>query len=798
VLFTFLLTLFINGNISIPRKTLPPFAKFLDPFQGVWNHNTNIESQNLKFNSDIISDNVEVFYDERRIPHIFAQTTKDALYAQGFVEAQNRLFHLYFLSHASAGELSSFLGEVTINYDLEKRRRGMKFAAERAVKAWEKSDNYHYLESYIKGINDYIESLNYKDLPFEFKLFNIKPKKWTVLESALIFKFMSLTLAGRNDDLEFSNLYNLLGQEVFNHLYPETEKVENAVIPDDVIYNFDSIYGQPQPKDAFIKEVLKKTFFENRNKNIGSNSWVLGPQKSVSGSPIFCNDPHLSLGLPSIWIEEHIITPQFNVHGVSFPGLPGIFIGFNEHIAWGETNVGQDVEDLFLIKWVDNEKQKYFLDENQVDVENRIETIKVKGAKSMIDTVKYTHWGPIFHTSLDGKSDLAMRWIAHDKPDMEEYMVFINAMSATNYDEYYKAGNDFICPAQNFGFASNNGDIAMRINGRLPAKFDQDGRFIEYGDKSDNGWSAFIPQHQNPQIINPSRGFVSSANQRSAAKDYPYYFTGKFENFRNRTINDKLKSKPKFSVDEMKVMQVDAYSIKAADLVPLIVNALNNYNLNDNEKAVLDKLSKWNFDYKKDAEEPTIFELFCSNLRTNVWDEILTFNDSIDIIIPKDWRLIELIKQNPNDLIFDHKSTPEIEDANKIIYNSFVKTIDEIDKIRTEQKVLDWGKFKSLDIHHLTRIPILSQLNIEADGCPDAINAKGNSFGPSWRMIVHLEKEPKAYVVYPGGQSGNPFSKYYKNMISDWQKGNYYTVELEKSPLELNGRTTSTIQLIKK
>jgi penicillin amidase len=538
-LFALFLMLFLHGTISLSSKVLPPFGAFLNPFQGVWANTAQNEEKDFELNLPGLTDKVDIVYDDRRVPHIFAQNMGDALYAQGFVEAQNRLFQMEFLAMAASGSLSSVMGEATLGIDLDKRRRGMTQAAENSLAGWEKHDDYNQAYRYIDGVNAYIHSLSPADYPLEFKLLNMTPEEWTPLKTAYIFKQMSLTLAGHNDDIEYTNLLFHLGTEDFNFLYPQRESIENPVIPSEKPYVTDSLVQVKAVQQAAYNGDIQHAYMESRNKNAGSNSWGLAGSRTSTGKPIFCNDPHLSLGLPSIWFEVHIHTPECNAYGVSFPGFPGIMIGFNEDIAWGETNVGQDVEDLFLIQWTDDSRKHYWLDSQKVAATYRLEEIQVKGGKTVMDTVWYTHWGPVYFRSLDGKHDMALRWLCHDEPDTDEFNTFIDAMKCRNYEEFQAATERYIAPAQNFGFASRDGDIALRVNGRLPAKLDQDGRFVEWGHQSAHNWQAFIPKKQVPQIVNPERGFISSANQVSADKTYPYYFNGEFERYRNRTINNK-------------------------------------------------------------------------------------------------------------------------------------------------------------------------------------------------------------------------------------------------------------------
>lgn len=791
---TILLFLFLNGNVQLSKKTMPPLGKFLNPFYGVWTSDTRDEYTNLNVNLNGLKNKVEIYYDERHIPHIYAQNLEDALFAQGFIEAQNRLFQMEFLAKAAAGELSSIFGDRTLKLDLDKRRMGMKYAAENAVKGWEKQSDYSKITSYIDGVNAYINSLEPKHYPIEYKLFDIRPEPWTAIKSALIFKQMSLTLAGRNDDVPNTNLLYYLGKSDFDFLYPEHQQIENPVVPTEQPYQFDTLHGKQISPIAIIEKPILKANFERREKGIGSNSWGLSGNRTATGKPIFCNDPHLALGLPSIWIEEHIQTPDFNAYGVSFPGFPGIMIGFNEYMAWGETNVGQDVQDLFLVKWADENKSKYVMDGQEYNVDYRVETIKIKGQKDYIDTVKYTKLGPIYYTSDDGNMDLTMRWLCHDEPDVDEYNVFIQAMQCKNHMEFLEGIQKYISPAQNFGFADKEGNIGLRVNGRFPAKFDQDGRFVEYASQN-NDWQAWIPLDQVPQYMNPERGFIASANQVSADKTYPYYFTGRFERYRNKTINGQLENITNANVEDMKSMQHNSYSSKAEDYIRMLKRLVLPQDVKPEFKDIYVRFIEWNFEYKAESEYPTLFEMFYDKLEVNTWDEITKIKETADAFYPEEWRLLELIETDPANKYFDIQSTSKKENAKDIVIQSLNEAFHDFTVQKADGTDLTWGSYKPLNIYHLTRVPALSVLDIHADGCTDAINAVGLSFGPSWRMIISLEDKIQGYGVFPGGQSGNPTSKHYKNMINAWLEGKYYPLDLYISKESLMKSAAMTVKL---
>lgn len=791
---TILFYLFLNGNVQFTTDPLPPAGKLLSPFDGAWTSDTRGESRSAELAFERLTDKVEIYYDERHVPHIYAQNTDDALFAQGFVDAQNRLFQMEFTAMASAGQLSSIIGKRTFQRDLKARRRGMMYAAENAVKGWERHKDFKRIISYTEGVNAYIQSLNPKYYPLEFKIFDITPEEWTPLKTALIFKQMSLTLAGINNDVQSTNLLSYLGREDFEYLYPEHQEVENAVVPEGELFHFDKIYGNKEDTASLYPYSLPRSNFASKEKGIGSNSWAVDGTKTSTGKPILSNDPHLALGLPSVWIESHIHTPDFNAYGVSFPGFPGIMIGFNDYIAWGETNVGQDVEDFFVVEWADETKSRYVIDNREHKTTLRVEEIKIKGERSYFDTVRYTNYGPVFHVSDDGKSDLAMRWICHDIPDTDEFNTFINVMKSKNYNEFLKATESFISPAQNFTFADKNGDIAIRVNGRFPAKFNEDGRFVKYGN-TDNNWQEWIPKSQNPQVKNPERGFVSSANQVSADKTYPYYFTGVFERYRNRNINDLLSKASEVRVEDMIKMQYEDISYKAVDFMKMVAKTVSISDINPLYKEHFKNLVAWDCHYKAHLKEPVYFTLFYEKLVELTWDELSKIEEECDIVYPEDWRLLELIEKDSTNKYFDIIGTPQKETARDIVILAINEAFREYELMAEEGRGKTWGEFKPVNFPHIARIPGFSENNIPTNGASDAINATGYSFGPSWRMVISLEDKVKGYGVFPGGQSGNPASKFYKNNIQSWLDGQYHTLDKESQPKDFENSNYSVIAL---
>ncbi len=694
-------------------------------------------------------------------------------------------------SRAASGRLSEMLGARTLEYDRLQRRKGMVFAAENALEALRtKKEEYAVIDAYTAGINAYIATLDPTKYPLEYKLLNAAPEPWTPLKCMLMNKRMAETLCARNLDIPATNTRELLGAELFDFLFPEDNPKQSPIIPAEVSWAFNPVLPTPEQATApaMIGQRWQQPSLPMPPPFLGSNNWAVSGTKTASGNPILANDPHLELSLPSIWFEVQINTPEANAYGVSLPGLPGIVIGFNNHIAWGVTNVGHDVTDWYAVKWLDAAKTRYALDDKPAQVRQVIEEIKVAGRKQAeLDTVKYTVWGPIpYNEPSSPYYDLAMRWIAHDRPEEKPFYeigTFLRLMQAKSYDDYLEALTGFDSPAQNFVFASADGDIGITVNGKFPVRSPGQGRFVQDGSFSGNAWQQFIPREHVPKVKNPARGFVSSANQHSTSPDYPYYYIGEFDDYRGRILNRMLEQMDGITVQDMQKLQFNSYSIVGEEAAPLILGFLKDQKLDREEASLRKILADWDYVYLKEEKAPLILKAVLDSAMALTFDELRDHPETEQLLYPELWRFLELLAAHPDHPVFDHQKTPEKERAADIVRQAFrLATAEWYKPLTREGK--DWGQINGAQINHLLRLPAFSH-SLRTDGYTNALNAVRNGHGPSWRMIVELGKSGfEAYGVYPGGQSGNPGSPYYDNMIGQWAEGKYNKLQVMSSPAD--------------
>ncbi|HEY9116558.1 MAG TPA: penicillin acylase family protein, partial [Roseivirga sp.] len=681
------------------------------------------------------------------------------------------------------------VGKAALDYDRTQRRKGMVFGAEKALETMQKDPEIQsYLEAYRDGVNSYIDQLALPDLPVEYKLLDYQPEPWTLKKTALLLMYMTDMLAGYESDLEYTNFINKYGRERFDFLFPDFFEVNDPVIPAERDWS-DWEVKIPEAPDGdfpldFISDVMTKPHPDN-----GSNNWAVGPDKSYSGNPILANDPHLGLNLPSIWYVMQLATPNKNTFGATLPGAMGIVIGFNNHIAWGVTNATRDVKDWYKITFKDESKNEYWHDNQWKTTSKRIEEIAIRNGKTFYDTVVYTHHGPVsYDASFKGneeKAGYAMQWTGHVGGNNQRTLIELNG--AKNYDEYEAALVHFAAPAQNFIFSSKEGDIALWIQGQFPNKWKGQGKFLMDGTNPSHDWQGWIPQEHNAHIKNPERGFVSSANQHPVVDSYPYYvFNDGYEMYRNRVINDFFRSKNKFNIQDFKDLHNNNYNLKAAELLPHMLEHMNTSSLSQTEKDYLAEASRWNFYNDIDSKGASVWEAWWVALRRMVWDEIR--DDSLAMESPFAYQTIYLLKNFPDDSFMDIQNTDKIETANDLFLLSFKEAIKDLDQWNEELGGYNWGEVKATYVGHLLQgLPAFSRFNLPIGGNGGIVNATSKNHGPSWRMIVEMSDPPKALGVYPGGQSGNPGSKYYDDLVDIWASGEYLNLNFLQSVDSKNG-----------
>ena len=782
LLLSFALAIGIFFTLNNKLGSVPPLGKFLNPYTGVW-QNEKDESISGEILIPGLIDKVTVHYDAQLIPHVFAQNDLDLYRAQGYLTAKHRLWQMEFQTYAAAGRLSEILGEGALAYDRQERRRGMVYGAEQTIKKMSEDSDLEFTQAYADGVNSYVNQLQSKDLPVEYKLLDYKPEAWSPKKTALLLMYMTKMLAGGDEDIENTNALRLFGKERFDLLFPDFFDLTDPIIPKETDWSFIDVPQTPTPFNEPVLDSIAETI-DKPDPNYGSNNWAVSGEKSYSGNAILANDPHLGLNLPSIWFVMQLKTPNHNAFGATLPGALAIIIGFNEYISWGQTNATRDVVDWYKIEF-NEDGTKYIYNNAWKDVTYRIEEIKIKGQASFKDSVRYTHHGPVVYDknfkSNREKAGYAMKWIGHIGGNGQR--TFLDLNKSKNYTDYLQALTHYTAPAQNFIFASTEGDIALWVQGKLPNKWEGQGKFIMDGSLPENDWQSFIPQAFNAHTKNPARGFVSSANQHPVDEAYPFYvYNDGYETYRNRVINSYFSAKDEFNIQDFKDLHNNNYNLKASELMPYMLETMDISNLTAEEKVVFDEAKAWKYNNDIDEVGPSIWKQWYGKLYDMVWDEFDIEGTALDA--PSTYQTIYLLKNKGEDAFMDIIETPKKETAKDLFLLSFKEAANRLMEIKLEEGNYIWVNYKGTYAGHLLQgLPAFSRFDIPIGGGRNIVNATSENWGPSWRMIVEMTSPPTALGIYPGGQSGNPGSKYYDNFIDDWAAGKYHQLNFLQSDI---------------
>ncbi len=531
----------------------------------------------------VLDQDVTVTRDDKGVPHILAETDADLYRAQGYIQAQDRLFQMDLARRQASGRLSEVIGEATISTDKHFLTFSLRDAAEKSLVAYD-AESKQVLEWFAEGVNAFItQAKEHNTLSYEFALLGYEPEEWSVVDSLTIGKYMAYDLGGNWNTLAFRHwaLQNF-DEEKAKELFIKYPDNASSIIESN-IENPVAVAGQ------FNADLLPNEFN-------GSNNWVVSGDKTKSGFPILADDPHLGLSTPSIWYQMHLQSPAQNVSGVIFAGIPGIILGHNDDIAWGVTNVGPDVQDLYIeIPNPDNPTQfRYDGEWEQAEVRN--ESIKVKDGKTIGFDVVVTRHGPIM-TDLAFKdteppAQFSMQWTALQST--AELRAILGFNKANSWGDFEKALEDFKAPAQNFVFASKDGTIAYKANGQIPIRKQGEGQLPVPGDSSDYGWEGFIPWDELPTVVNPKEGFIATANNEVIGEEYPYHITDFWaQPYRYERIKEVLEANDSLTVEDMMQLQMDQHNLYAREFLPNLLSSLKAKDKDGKYAEVITLLENW-------------------------------------------------------------------------------------------------------------------------------------------------------------------------------------------------------------
>lgn len=734
---------------------------------------------------------VTVYRDERGVPHIEAANSHDLYMAQGFVTAQDRLWQMDLSRRAASGRLAEVLGASMLDTDKFFRTLNLRPAAEASVAAYSPWAR-EALDAYTAGVNAFIaQASSGGRLPPEFTILGYSPEPWSPTDSAIIGKFMAYDLGGNfAAEVYRYQLRHLVGDRLANQLLP--------VYPSDGITIMKSAGTAspvqaaelpPDDSDIDVSGLVAVAAFPDEF--VGSNNWVVSGKLTKSGKPLLADDPHLGLRTPSIWYATHLVLSgeyeQMNVMGVTFPGAPGIIIGHNDKIAWGVTNTGPDVQDLYIERRNPNNPYQFQFENKWEDATVIKDPIKVKGQPDVPFEVVVTRHGPIVSEVTGDKENrpheaLALKWTAHlPTTELEAVLAFGKAM---NWSEFRQALRKFQVPTQNFVFASVDGTIAYRPAGIVPVRAKGNGLAPVPGWTGTYEWKEFIPFHQMPEVVNPAEGFIATANNKVVDDGYPFFLSYSWaQPYRASRIAEVLTSKTGLTVDDMRLLQTDYTNLQAKSLLPILLAAMEKAPLEGAEPGALALMKAWDHVDSADQGAPLVFHLWWKHLNQQLYEPKMgkeLFKRMADQGNVTDELLRMAAKGQENDWV------KEAGGLEKLAAASFKSAVAEAVKLQgKEPSKWAWGKFHRIGPAHPLGgavKPLGWLLNARAypvGGSNVTVGAMSfnrdtgmvSSAAP-WRTVVDLaDITGNSHDIVAPGQSGHFLSHWYTDQAERHVRG---------------------------
>lgn len=721
-----------------------------------------------------VIDEVSITTDEKGVPHIKATNEHDLFFAQGYAQARERLFQMDLSRRQASGTLSELIGSAAVDNDKYFRTLGLRRAAEASLEIYP-DEAKDVLNAFAEGVNAFIgEATNKSKLPLEYALVGAKPEKWTPKDSLTIGKYMAFDLGGHWERQAF-NYYLLqeFDEAKALELFPSYPKNGSTVI---------------QPGEIDIASVFEDAIIPDPFN--GSNNWVVSGDKTASGKPLLADDPHLGLSSPSIWYEMSLESDEINVAGVIFAGVPGIILGHNENIAWGVTNTGPDVQQLFIEKQHPEKEYEFLFNGEWEPAKIISEPIKVKNGDTINYEVIETRHGPIisdFSKETHGENIFSLQWTALEATT--ELLAILEINKASTWDEFEKGLEYFLAPAQNFVYMDDTGTIAYKANGNIPIYEDGSDALLPLpGWEKKHSLREYIPFDELPKVINPDKGYLATANNKIAPDDYPYHISNVWaQPYRFDRISEVLEASDELTIDDMKDLQMDTMNLRAKEFIPLLKEAINQDELTKSAQTALNHLTEWNFDNEVTRHEPLIFDAWLNAIEDQVYEEIP--EDVVSLFSSNAQTTDSLLRLGDESIWINEQGT-----FDTFLAGTLNQAVSQLEKeYGTNQTMWSWGEYHQVEFTHpLAQANFLTK-KLFTRHRPEPVGGSGVSVmaarddgtglvdhGASWRFVIDGTDFTNGHHIVGPGQSGHFRSEWYSDQFTDWTEGKYHETNLNK------------------
>jgi len=748
---------------------------------------------------------VTVDRDRWGVPHITAKSVADMAEAQGYAMAQDRLWQMDLLRRVARGQLSEIFGPSTVKVDKQFRTYGFGHAAERDATLLN-AEQRVVLEAFAQGVNKFIEQ-HQNSLPLEFSLLHYKPGPWHPSDTLVISAYMYESLTETwQDKLSRAKVSERVGAERARELFSEDAAMDHFVLgnpaerndgsqhsragtdeedddedlePDTVLKANLGVSAEPQKPETFPDLATAlwpsvENFVEGSRRDVrrglGSNNWVVSGAHTATGKPLLANDTHLELTVPPIWYEVHLTAPGWNVKGFTLPGAPLVIIGHNDQIAWGFTNNGADVQDLYIEKFNPAAPDEYQVNGSWVKAQVRDEAIHVKGQADEHLQVVLTRHGPV--VEREGDKAYALRWTATEPGALANSYNMMG--KARNWDEFLDVLKHVWGPAQNAVYADTSGNIGYVVAARVPVRRKGHGELPVPGDTDDYEWTGYIPFAQLPQAFNPESGLIVTANARVVGPNYKPYLTDRWEEpYRTARIYDLLRDKQELRPEDMLQVQTDTYSFPHAFLAEQLLAADKTARPKDaRAQKLIERLKDWNGMADANSQETPFLQA----------TRLITLKLLLKPLLGADTGLYEWRSTAFLQKILTERPAKWLPATFKNYDELLAAAADEAvvklahDSGSDEAADWTWKRFNSLDmLHPIGREGVLKKLLSISDkpqsGTLYSVRAATKHHGPSMRLVANTANWDNSLMIIPAGQSGQPGSSHYSDQFSSWFDG---------------------------
>jgi penicillin amidase len=747
---------------------------------------------------------VDIVRDTHAIPHIYAASEEDAHFALGFVHAQDRLWQMEMNRRIAAGRLAEILGPVALETDRFMRTLGVRRAAETNLAHYD-AHTRRQLEAYAAGVNAFLGTNPV--LPPEFWLLRVAPEPWTPVDSVAWTKMMAWDLGGNwRSELLRLRLSRTLSTARIQEFLPPYAGDASLPLPE-----LKEFYGRMERQPAQIAMNGRSTgpaldFAEG----LGSNSWVVSGARSTSGRPLLANDPHLGLSAPSVWYFAHLHAPGLDAIGATLPGVPGIILGRNDRIAWGFTNTGPDVQDLYLER-IDR-AGNYLAPDGPRPFTVVAETIKVKGAAEETLQVRISRHGPVIsdvsQVALDAVPRghaLAFSWTALADDDLT-MQAALKLQSARDWSGFMDAARELHVPQQNVSYADVDGNIGFVAAGRVPIRKpenDLKGLAPAPGWDARYDWAGYIPFAELPQAYNPPEGKIVTANQKIVGADYRHFITSEWQPpYRAERIDALLQATAKHGLKDFSRIQADTLSLAAKELLPHLLKTVAK---SEEARVALAKLGAWDGVMASERIEPLLLIAWWRELARAIYADELgeAFRGSWS---PRALFMVNVLAdRNGQSAWCDNVRTRVVETCDALLASSLESALTDLrQRYGSDVKNWAWGDAHVARNRHrpFTRQSWLARIfdvrvpspgdaytiNVGQSDFNDEADPYANRHAASLRAIYDLADPQASVFIHSTGQSGNPLSLDYRSFATGWARGDYLPMLTDRARVEQDGR----------